>query len=95
MIGYYASGGTTPILIDTFFAFDQNSANFGTRNGSTVYGASSYAGTSSKTHAQMSTQSTFTNWDFAGESVNGTDDIWCMEPDGYPYLCWEDTITSP
>ena len=44
---------------------------------------------------EMQTQSTFTNagWDFVGESINGSDDIWRMCVDGveYPKLWWEFT----
>ena len=44
-----------------------------------------------KTSAEMKTVSTFTDewWDFAGESANGVDDLWNIDPsvnDGYPYL---------
>jgi hypothetical protein len=47
-----------------------------------------------KTTAEMKTLSTFTNatWDFVGETVNGTDDIWNINVyynDGYPYLSWQ------
>jgi hypothetical protein len=35
---------------------------------------------------QLATQSTFTNWDFAGETANGTKDIWLcfLGSNGYP-----------
>ena len=44
-----------------------------------------------KTTIEMNTSSTFTvlDWDFTGETVNGTDDIWSINSaynDGYPYL---------
>ncbi|WP_299255563.1 GLUG motif-containing protein [uncultured Cytophaga sp.] len=32
-----------------------------------------------KTTIEMKTQSTFTDWDFVGESTNGNDDIWKMD----------------
>jgi len=53
----------------------------------------SAAGTGMTT-AEMKTQSTFTDagWDFVGEAVNGTDDIWSIDGsynDGYPYLSWQ------
>lgn len=40
-----------------------------------------------KTTVQMQTQSTFTSagWDFLGETVNGTDDMWRMCIDGIDY----------
>ena len=45
------------------------------------------------TTAQMQTQSSFTDygWDFVGEDVNGTEDIWRMCVDGvdYPKLWWQ------
>lgn len=41
---------------------------------------------------------TFTNagWDFLGEDVNGTNDIWrmCVEEKDYPYLSWEYSING-
>ncbi len=46
-----------------------------------------------KTTAEIKTLSTFTSagWDFVGESVNGTADVWRMCVDGadYPRLAWE------
>jgi hypothetical protein len=35
---------------------------------------------------QMKEQSNFTGWDFLGESLNGTSEIWTMPDDGYPLL---------
>jgi predicted secreted protein len=49
-----------------------------------------------KTTAEMKTQSTFTGWDFAGETANGTADIWAIsstQNNGYP--CFKSQITSP
>jgi len=49
-----------------------------------------------KTTAEMKTQSTFTGWDFAGETANGTIDIWAIsstQNNGYP--CFMSQITSP
>lgn len=45
-----------------------------------------------KSTAQMQTLSTFTDagWDFVGESVNGTEDIWSIcETTNYPRLHWQ------
>ena len=45
-----------------------------------------------RTTAEMQTESTFTDagWDFAGETVNGTGDIWwILEGQDYPRLWWE------
>ena len=41
--------------------------------------------------AEMQTMSTFTDagWDFVGESVNGTEDIWWILKGDYPHLWWE------
>jgi len=52
-------------------------------------GQTSAAGASPKTTVQMQTQATFTNWDFVGETTNGTDDIWGIDATvnaGYPYF---------
>jgi len=50
------------------------------------------AGGRGKTTAGMQTASTFLDagWDFVGESVNGTEDIWwILEGQDYPRLIWE------
>jgi Secretion system C-terminal sorting domain/SprB repeat/Ig-like domain CHU_C associated len=50
-----------------------------------------------KTTLEMKTQSTFTDWDFTGETTNGTNDIWKAIPypgAGYPILAWQ-TETYP
>ncbi len=53
---------------------------------------STSAGGIGKTTAEMQTESTFTDdgWDFVGESVNGTEDIWSIcEGTNYPRLVWQ------
>jgi hypothetical protein len=41
------------------------------------------------TAAQMKQQASFVGWDFAGETANGTNDIWWIaEGAGYPKLVW-------
>jgi len=48
-----------------------------------------------KTMAEMQTESIFTSdgWDFVGESVNGTEDIWSIcEGADYPKLTWQFVI---
>ena len=56
-------------------------------------GLTTSAGGIGRTTAGMQTLSTFTQagWDFAGESSNGTEEIWRMCQDGidYPRLSWE------
>ncbi len=50
-----------------------------------------------KTTTEMQNQSTFAGWDFAGETANGTNEYWFINPavnDGYPYLVWEQTATA-
>lgn len=56
--------------------------------------ATSGAGTG-KTTIEMKTLSTYTDagWDFADESVNGSNDYWGINNEqhsGYPFLSWED-----
>ncbi len=49
-------------------------------------------GGTGKTTAEMQTESTFTDagWDFIGESVNGTEDIWSIcEGPNYPRFVWQ------
>ena len=47
--------------------------------------------------AAMKTQTTYTasRWDFAGESANGTKDIWYMPGCGYPALWWQEFAIVP
>ncbi len=57
-------------------------------------GQSSSSGGTGKTTVEMMTQSTFTDasWDFSGETVNGTQDIWSINSavnSGFPYLTWQ------
>jgi hypothetical protein len=71
---------------DNFFDSEVSNQSTDANNGATP-----------KTTAEMKTLSTFTdvNWDFAGETVNGTNDWWDMDysgtiNSGYPYLYWQD-----
>ena len=71
--------------------------NFGTVTNSfwdvNTTGQSSSAGGEGKTTEEMYQKSTFTSagWDFLGETVNGSQDIWRMCVDGvsYPLLSWQ------
>jgi hypothetical protein len=51
-----------------------------------------------KTTAEMQTQATFTDagWDFLGESVNGTEDIWrlCVDGTDYPRFVWQKSLLA-
>jgi hypothetical protein len=56
-------------------------------------GQAASAGGTGKTTAEMQTAKTFLDagWDFGGETVNGTEDIWwILEGKDYPRLRWED-----
>jgi len=55
-------------------------------------GLATSAGGTGKTTAEMEAATTFLDagWDFAGETANGTDDIWwILEGQDYPRLWWE------
>ena len=55
-------------------------------------GQTQSAGGTGKTTAEMQTASTFleAGWDFAGETANGTEDVWwILEGRDYPRLWWE------
>ncbi|MHC4497999.1 MAG: GLUG motif-containing protein [Planctomycetota bacterium] len=55
-------------------------------------GKSTSHGGTRKTTVQMMQQATFVNWDFVGESDDGTEDIWTIvEGSDYPRLWWENT----
>jgi The GLUG motif len=50
----------------------------------------------SLSEAAMRRQSSFVGWDFAGETENGTDDIWTIcEGQDYPRLWWEEIECEP
>ncbi|MCK4999692.1 MAG: PASTA domain-containing protein, partial [Anaerohalosphaera sp.] len=53
--------------------------------------------TPDRTTSEMQIQSTFTDlgWDFVGEEINGTEDIWKMPGCGYPVFTWQSTGTVP
>ncbi|MCK5000626.1 MAG: PASTA domain-containing protein [Anaerohalosphaera sp.] len=80
---YYLSGN----FFNNFWDSDLNAGLTGVGN------KADPTGVTSKTTAEMRVQSTFTDrwWDFAGEEVNGSDDVWRMCVDGvsYPRLAWE------
>ena len=74
----------------------------------TTSGQSSSAGGTGKTTAEMTTDAhsypnfyTDAGWDFKGESINGTDNIWNIgnsRNNGYPYFDWQypsDPATLP
>jgi hypothetical protein len=47
------------------------------------------------TDAQMRQQASFVGWDFVGETVNGTEDIWwILENITYPKLNWQRKLPS-
>ena len=63
-------------------------------------GQSSSVGGIGKTTSKMKIRSTFTDvgWDFMGETINGTDDYWGINPeenDGYPFLEWQNFENNP
>jgi len=65
----------------------------------TTTGVSVSDGGAGRTTAQMQDRSTYVNagWDFAGQTADGTADIWQMsdsEPN-YPRLAWESPVDSP
>ncbi|MHC4536970.1 MAG: GLUG motif-containing protein, partial [Planctomycetota bacterium] len=57
-------------------------------------GQTTSAGGEGKTTIEMMQQATFTDWDFLGETVNGTEDIWrlCEDLVSYPRLSWESPL---
>ncbi len=55
-------------------------------------GKTTSSGGTGKTTSQMTSQNTFTNsgWDLAGETTNGSNDIWwILDGQSYPRLFWE------
>jgi len=60
----------------------------------TYWGQPTSAGGSPRDHVEMKTISTYTDstWDFAYETINGTNDYWLIPcgGDNYPRLTWQD-----
>ncbi len=67
---------------------------------STIFGEEamiSPTNVTTKTITELQTLSTYTDWDFAGLSSDGTEDIWAISTgmnDGYPVLMWQIEDTS-
>jgi len=70
----------------------------GRTNGVGYYDGGTIVNLLGKTTLEMKIQETFTGapafWDFAGETINGTEDIWHMpyQATGYPMLFWQKDI---
>jgi hypothetical protein len=89
----FAAGGVYPV-----FGFGETSSPnhlrkgcYWDRDSSRIVLDNGGEGVMGKTTAQMKTHLTFDGWDFAGESVNGTADVWrmCTSGNDYPHLTWE------
>ena len=83
-VGYYNKGSFTNCFFD--------STTFGSTNACGTYVTSAPTGITAKTTTELKTQSTFTNWDFVGETTNGTNDYWGIDAtknNGYPYMAWQ------
>ncbi len=108
LVGYHGSGSITNCFSTGTVTGGQKGGLIGASGGSVTSSywdtqtsgiATSYGGTG-KTTAQMKTQSTYTGWDFAGETANGSNDYWYItnsDNNGYPDLIWRYTneIRSP
>jgi hypothetical protein len=90
VIGTNAQGG---LIAQDYFGgtFDGNVVNCFYDNQTTNQNVS--FGATGLPTAQMKIQANFTNWDFLGESTNGTEEVWSMgicNADGsYPILTWQ------
>ncbi|OGE81945.1 MAG: hypothetical protein A2Y39_04030 [Candidatus Delongbacteria bacterium GWF2_40_14] len=85
------------IYNSTGYVMTGNFWNIETSGQTTTYGTGTATGL---TKTQMRTLATFTNatWDFQGESVNGTSDIWGINAvlnSGYPFLSWQGITHRP
>ena len=89
LVGRNQSVGT--LIVDSLW--DVNTNGHLNMCGDVIDGASGCDNSYGKTTAEMRMQSTFEaeGWDFVGESVNGTEDIWLMPCEGrdYPSLAWQ------
>ncbi|MCK9309050.1 MAG: GLUG motif-containing protein [Candidatus Cloacimonetes bacterium] len=108
LVGYHESGPITNCYSTGTVSGGQRGGLTGTTGGTVTNSywdmqtsgiGSSYSGTG-KTTAEMKLQSTFTGWDFVGETTNGTNDywsIWASDNNGYPDMAWKyaNDIRSP
>ncbi|HML76242.1 MAG TPA: hypothetical protein PKB02_17265 [Anaerohalosphaeraceae bacterium] len=70
------------LIKNCFWSIESATYPFGDGNPERMLGLSAYPMKSIQTYLDA-------GWDFAGETQNGTDDIWAIDPnvnDGYPYL---------
>ncbi|NOZ35672.1 MAG: T9SS type A sorting domain-containing protein [Chlorobi bacterium] len=97
-ISYCFSTGTVYCgdATDKGFVGDEYDPNTYTDNffDSEVTQQATAIGATSKTTAEMKTETTFTDnsWDFVGETANGTNDYWTIDAvtnSGYPFLSWQ------
>ncbi len=97
-----ASSGTSPVgglvgdnwggvVTDCFW--DVEESGFNNMCGNEHNGGTGCDDSYGKTTMEMKTHTTFTlcDWDFVGEVVNGSDDVWrmCVDGESYPKLWWE------
>ena len=87
-VGGFVGDNLVGRITDSFWDIETSGQTLGV-------GLGSDDGISGKNMAEMQTLSTFIDagWDFVGESVNGTEDFWCIcEGVDYPRLTWEFVI---
>ena len=89
----YVSGDNKGGLVGMNYGIVYQNSYWNTTTSGTATGTSYNTGTFSaygRVTSLMQMQSTFSGWDFVGETTNGTNDIWNIdEGNGYPYLSWE------
>jgi hypothetical protein len=87
-VGGFVGDNLVGRITDSFWDIETSGQTLGV-------GLGSDDGISGNKMSEMQTLSTFTDagWDFVGESVNGTEDFWCIcEGVDYPRLTWEFVI---
>ena len=94
LVNCYASGEVTrksapPAAYPTMGGLVGDAPSSGSIVSSYFLGRNNNLGTQ-LSDEQMKEQASFIGWDFAGETQNGTDDIWLiLEGEDYPRLQWE------
>jgi len=91
----YSTGGVSPHL--GYYGGFCGNMNSGTSTGNYYNKETSgcddtNANANPITNREMQTQGSFAGWDFMGESTNGSDNIWGINPfdhDGLPFLSWQ------
>jgi len=90
-VGGFIGKNDGVIMVNDSF-WDVDTSGLSNMCGSEDFGSGCNDG-SGRTTAQMQMEATFTGWDFVGEIINGSEDIWAIcEGTNTPKLAWQEPL---